>query len=97
MEFQLSWFADPVFYGEYPPYMVERLGSRLPSFTQDESDLLKRTAPKWFALNHYSTNFAADPYSALNLTGDDLEEAVRADLNKSSSTWVKYASYNKIK
>jgi beta-glucosidase len=60
VEFEVGWFADPVYFGKYPPSMVERVGTRLPTFTKAEAALLKRTSPKWFGLNHYSTNFAAD-------------------------------------
>jgi beta-glucosidase/6-phospho-beta-glucosidase/beta-galactosidase len=45
--------TDPVYFGKYPPAMIDRVGDRLPTFTPDESALLIRTAPKWFGLNHY--------------------------------------------
>ncbi len=41
LEFYLSWFADPVHNGSYPEVMVERLGKRLPQFTQEETRMLK--------------------------------------------------------
>ena len=28
LEFQLGWFADPVFFGQYPPAMLDRVGDR---------------------------------------------------------------------
>ena len=47
--------ADPVHFGKYPPAMVARLGSRLPTFTQEQSALLIRTgqAMWFFGLNGY--------------------------------------------
>ncbi|KAI5081692.1 hypothetical protein GOP47_0001435 [Adiantum capillus-veneris] len=35
-DFLMGWFLDPIFYGHYPDSMVERVGSRLPSFTAEE-------------------------------------------------------------
>lgn len=58
VEFFLGWFADPVYTGDYPAVMRERLGDRLPRFTTRESELLQDSAD-FFGLNHYSTMYAA--------------------------------------
>ncbi len=58
VEFFLGWFADPVYTGDYPAVMRERLGRRLPQFTDNEKNLLKGSAD-FFGLNHYSTMYAA--------------------------------------
>ncbi len=62
LEFFLAWFADPVYKGDYPDAMKERLGKRLPQFTVDESQLLKGSSD-FFGLNHYTTMLAADGLS----------------------------------
>jgi beta-glucosidase len=59
VEFFLGWFADPIFKGDYPAVMRERLGDRLPHFTDAESELLKGSAD-FFGLNHYTTMYAAN-------------------------------------
>ncbi|MGH7450869.1 MAG: GH1 family beta-glucosidase, partial [bacterium] len=59
VEFFLGWFADPIYKGDYPAVMRERLGDRLPHFTDAESELLKGSAD-FFGLNHYSTMYAAN-------------------------------------
>jgi len=41
VEFQAGWFADPVFFGNYPAIMVQNVGDRLPKFTEKQSKLLK--------------------------------------------------------
>ena len=38
LEFQLSWYADPVFFGDYPEVMKKRVGARLPQFTGMSAD-----------------------------------------------------------
>jgi len=59
LEFFLAWFADPIYLGQYPISMVDRLGDRLPQFTEEEKDLLMGSSD-FFGLNHYTTLFAAD-------------------------------------
>ncbi|KAF6214888.1 hypothetical protein GE061_009633 [Apolygus lucorum] len=67
-QFSVGWFAHPIFIGDYPPVMRERIDrfsieegrntSRLPYFTRDEIDYIKGTAD-FFAANHYSISLAA--------------------------------------
>lgn len=67
--FFLGWFADPVYFGDYPDVMKDRVGSRLPHFTKEEKDLIKGSSD-FFGLNHYTTMYAA------NHTGGDMQQEV---------------------
>ena len=58
LEFFLAWFADPVYKGDYPTVMRDRLGDRLPKFTLEEKEMIKGTSD-FFGLNHYTTMYAA--------------------------------------
>jgi len=58
LEFFLAWFADPIYKGDYPEVMRERLGERLPKFTTEEKQILKDSSD-FFGLNHYTTMYAA--------------------------------------
>jgi len=58
-QFFLGWFADPVYFGDYPQLMKVRLGDRLPAFTPVEKAQLKGSAD-FFGLNHYTTTYVAD-------------------------------------
>ena len=78
LEFYFGWFTDPVFFGNYPQSMIERVGERLPVFTAEESALLKGSAD-FIGLNHYNTFLAADargnigkssPYANLGIAED---------------------------
>lgn len=40
MDFAVGWFADPIYLGRYPQSMIDRLGDRLPSFTDSELELV---------------------------------------------------------
>ncbi len=59
LEFFLAWFADPIYKGDYPLSMRERLGNRLPTFTDIEKEMIKGSSD-FFGLNHYTTMYAAD-------------------------------------
>ncbi len=59
IEFFLAWFADPIYFGDYPAVMRERVGDRLPVFSPQEK-LLIRGSSDFFGLNHYNTMYASD-------------------------------------
>jgi beta-glucosidase len=56
VQFWLGWFADPIYFGDYPPSMREILGTRLPVFTDEEKALVKGSTD-FFGLNHYGTSW----------------------------------------
>ena len=60
LEFFLGWFADPIWKGDYPAVMRERLGDRLPVFSEDEREMLLGSSD-FFGLNHYTTMLASEP------------------------------------
>ncbi|KAG8074016.1 hypothetical protein GUJ93_ZPchr0006g42199 [Zizania palustris] len=55
-EFQLGWFADPFFFGDYPATMRARVGDRLPGFTAEEAAVVKG-ALDFMGINHYTTYY----------------------------------------
>lgn len=57
MDFNLGWFAHPIYKGDYPSVMRQVVGDRLPKFTDEELDDLKGSSD-FFGLNHYSTRYA---------------------------------------
>lgn len=58
IQFFLAWFADPIYKGDYPEVMKERLGNRLPTFSAKEKQMILGTSD-FFGLNHYTTMYAA--------------------------------------
>lgn len=56
--FWLGWFADPIYFGDYPQVMKDILGPRLPTFTPEETVMMKQSSD-FFGLNHYSSAFAS--------------------------------------
>lgn len=59
LEFFLGWFADPIWKGDYPQIMKDRLGDKLPEFTDAEKKMIKGSSD-FFGLNHYTTMLASE-------------------------------------
>lgn len=59
LEFFLGWFTDPLYFGDYPKVMRERLGNRLPAFSDSEKSILVGSSD-FLGLNHYTTMYAAN-------------------------------------
>ena len=56
IEFAISWFADPIYFGHYPESMRKQLGDRLPEFTEEEKALVKGSND-FYGMNHYTANY----------------------------------------
>ncbi|ETI38324.1 hypothetical protein F441_15758 [Phytophthora nicotianae CJ01A1] len=54
-QFNSGWFLAPLATGDYPPMMRERVGSRLPNFTDEEAALVKGSYDL-IMINHYFSN-----------------------------------------
>ncbi len=59
LEFFIGWFADPIYFGDYPEVMKERVGDRLPRFTDEDKAMIKGSSD-FFGLNHYTGLYASD-------------------------------------
>jgi len=57
--FELEWFLDPIFFGDYPTQMREILRSNLQTFTSEEKKLLQYKSD-FIGLNHYTAIYAKD-------------------------------------
>lgn len=56
MIYGLGWFAEPIWFGDYPLIMRQELGARLPKFSPMDKLLINGSAD-FFALNHYTTHY----------------------------------------
>nr|DAD33293.1 TPA_asm: hypothetical protein HUJ06_012144 [Nelumbo nucifera] len=54
-----GWVLDPLVFGDYPVTMRKRVGTRLPSFTKSQSQLVKGSSD-FIGLNHYFTIYIQD-------------------------------------
>lgn len=58
IDFQLGWFLDPIYYGDYPASMRELLGEKLLNFRDEELAILRHSVD-FIGLNHYTTRLIA--------------------------------------
>jgi len=89
LEFFLGWFADPVYFGDYPAVMREMLGKRLPEFSEEEKAQLKGSAD-FLGLNHYTTMLVADAGTGpveINVRGNGGMAEDQAVLLSEDPTW----------
>jgi len=63
LAFEIHWFLDPIFFGEYPKEMREMLSSNLPEFTPAEK-LLLQDKIGFIGINHYTAIYAKDCISS---------------------------------
>eukprot|EP01018_Ginkgo_biloba_P011743 Gb_21209 [translate_table: standard] len=57
LDFQLGWFMDPIYFGDYPDSMRQMVGNRLPIFSIQQSKLLRESLD-FVGINHYTTLYA---------------------------------------
>ncbi|KAJ6832157.1 beta-glucosidase 31-like isoform X1 [Iris pallida] len=69
-DFHIGWFMNPLVYGTYPTTMKEIVGSRLPSFTIEESNQLKASFD-FLGFNHYCVYYLKGDPNFLDKTERD--------------------------
>ncbi|KAJ4868169.1 Beta-glucosidase 3 [Raphanus sativus] len=57
-DFFLAWVLHPLVFGDYPDVMKRTAGERLPSFSKEESELVKGSSD-FLGLIHYTAMYAA--------------------------------------
>ncbi|KAM3260382.1 hypothetical protein ACQJBY_051566 [Aegilops geniculata] len=58
-DFFFGWILDPLVFGDYPEVMKKIVGSRLPSFTEVQSELIKGSLD-FIGINHYYSLYVND-------------------------------------
>eukprot|EP00823_Brevimastigomonas_motovehiculus_P003701 TRINITY_DN2291_c0_g1_i1.p1 TRINITY_DN2291_c0_g1~~TRINITY_DN2291_c0_g1_i1.p1 ORF type:complete len:559 (-),score=81.53 TRINITY_DN2291_c0_g1_i1:385-2004(-) len=70
MQFAISWFFDPIVFGDYPAIMKERAGDRLKPFSADEQSLLNGSC-EFLGINHYTSRYVSWNWEQWNHTSSD--------------------------
>lgn len=102
LEFFCGWFADPIYFGDYPQSMRRLVGSRLPNFTAAEVALVKGSND-FFGLNHYTTqlvfNVPPQPNAPSWTNDQNVGEAMDPSWNTTLNGWaiVPMGLYNILK
>ncbi|XP_021775388.1 beta-glucosidase 31-like [Chenopodium quinoa] len=69
-DFFMGWFMHPLTYGDYPEIMKKNAGTRIPTFTKNESKLLKGSID-FIGINYYTAIVVKDNSMSLNTTPRD--------------------------
>ncbi len=59
---------DPIYLGDYPEYMKEMLGDRLPRFTPEERAVVLGSS-EFYGMNTYTTNLCSESTSCALVSG----------------------------
>ncbi|CAI9099176.1 OLC1v1035963C4 [Oldenlandia corymbosa var. corymbosa] len=74
-DFMFGWYMSPITFGHYPDRMREIVQDRLPTFTKDESQML-RGSFDFLGLNYYTGRYATDisdePISVVSYNTDAM-------------------------
>ena len=70
---------DPLVYGDYPDVMKKNVGSRLPAFTNLESNQVKGSFD-FIGLNHYMSFYIKDDSSKLDMEIRNFEADMAIDM-----------------
>ena len=71
--------ANPLVFGDYPDSMKKLVGSRIPTFTNHESELV-RGSFDFFGVIHYTTCYVQDDPGSLVLKQRDFNLDVAANI-----------------
>ncbi|TVU19029.1 hypothetical protein EJB05_35154, partial [Eragrostis curvula] len=58
-DFSFGWIINPFVFGDYPETMKTIVGSRLPSFSKEQSAMVRGSAD-FIGVNHYTSAFVSD-------------------------------------
>ncbi|WVZ98244.1 hypothetical protein U9M48_043709, partial [Paspalum notatum var. saurae] len=64
----IAWIVNPLVYGDYPEIMKRIVGSRLPKFTRQQSEMIRGTAG-FIAINHYTSVYISDRSNSVDTAG----------------------------
>ncbi|KAJ0960987.1 hypothetical protein J5N97_001022 [Dioscorea zingiberensis] len=70
LAFEIGWFLDPLFYGDYPIQMRETLQSKLPKFSSKDKKKLEHKID-FIGINHYTSFYVSDCHVLLNKSAEN--------------------------
>ncbi|XP_068487272.1 beta-glucosidase 11-like isoform X1 [Phaseolus vulgaris] len=80
-DFFIGWFMNPFTFGDYPDIMKKNAGSRLPSFTQKESNLV-RGSIDFVGINFYYSFYVSNSPSSLLMHNRDYLADISAEIER---------------
>ncbi|KAK7395092.1 hypothetical protein VNO78_15634 [Psophocarpus tetragonolobus] len=80
-DFYIGWFMNPFTFGDYPIVMKKIAGSKLPSFTQKESNLV-RGSIDFIGINFYFSFYVKNSPGSLQKENRDFMEDLSAEIER---------------
>ncbi|KAI8574734.1 hypothetical protein RHMOL_Rhmol01G0377400 [Rhododendron molle] len=78
-DFFIGWFVNPLVFGDYPDIVKKNAGTRIPAFTNLESQQIKGSFD-FLGLNHYATLYIKDNPNKLKMDIRDFNADMAADM-----------------
>lgn len=81
--------------GDYPEIMKKKAGSRIPSFTKEQSELI-RGAIDFIGINHYTSVYVSDGKSSADASLRDYNADMSATFRSMSSFFFSLDQERKV-
>ncbi|KEH23192.1 putative beta-glucosidase [Medicago truncatula] len=78
-DFMMGWVLNPLTFGDYPDIMKKNAGSRLPSFTIKESNLIKNSID-FLGINFYNLIYVKNSPASLNMEDRDYTQDMAVEI-----------------
>ncbi|KAK8693830.1 hypothetical protein V6N13_071398 [Hibiscus sabdariffa] len=86
-DFTIGWIANPLVFGDYPDAMKKLVGSRIPTFTNHESELVKGSFD-FLGVVHYTTLYVQDDPGSLLWKQRDYYTDIAANITNFEEIFV---------
>ncbi|KAJ0976997.1 hypothetical protein J5N97_012471 [Dioscorea zingiberensis] len=85
LDFMFGWYMDPLVHGDYPFIMKTLVRERLPSFTEEESKMIKGSYD-FIGINYYTARYA----NSLPISSNDMPISYNSDshVDLRGSNWL---------
>ncbi|XP_039133069.1 furostanol glycoside 26-O-beta-glucosidase-like [Dioscorea cayenensis subsp. rotundata] len=95
LDFTLAWYLEPLMHGDYPFNMRVIVGDRLPTFSEEEADMIKGSYD-FIGINYYTARYAREiRYSqappSLYMDDSYAESLAKKDevpIGESNGSWI---------
>ncbi|CAL5094553.1 unnamed protein product [Urochloa decumbens] len=84
LDFTIGWIINPLVHGDYPESMKRIVGSRLPKFTKEQSEMIRGTTD-FIGLNQYTSVYVGNRPNSADTELQDYNADIAATFRFSTS------------
>jgi len=89
MAFYTGWFLDPLYHGDYPDIMKKNAGSKLPKFSNNQSEQLINSVD-FLGVNYYSIMYVKDDPQAASSNERDFLADISVKTTYTNNSNIQY-------